>query len=115
MRKSFKITKKTQQDLGGAFDIYDAEVGQGNWKEELWDIDETSTLTINGTEGAAMFLGCAFGELMQCNEAMSDYFDATEYGRAYRMHTRITKVMEEVLEHYKDEVVSDYYGSWRVK
>ncbi len=115
MKKSFKITKKTQEDLGGAADIYYAETVSGEWKEDLWDIDEPNTLTINGAEGAANFLGCAIGELEQCNETMSDYFDAADYGRAYRMHGRITKVMEEVLEHYKDEVVSNYYGSWVVK
>jgi hypothetical protein len=115
MRKPFKITKKTQEDLGGAFDIYDAEVSMGNYKADLWDIDESNTLLIDGAEGASMFLGCAHGELDNCNNAMSDYYEKKDYARAYHRHARITKVMEQVLEVYGDQIESKYYGSWTVK
>jgi hypothetical protein len=115
MRKAFKVTKKTQEDLYGAFDIYDAEVSMGNYKADLWDIDEPDTLLVDGAEGAAMFLSCAHGELDTCNEAMGDYMYPTDYGRAYRAHARITKIMEEVLAVYKDDLVNEYYGVWVVK
>ncbi len=115
MNKAFKVTKATQQDLYGAFDIYDAEVSNGEYKADLWDIDEPNTLIVDGAEGAAMFLGCAHGELMLCNEVMNDYAGTLDYGRAYRAHARITKVMDQVLDFYKDEIVSNYYGYWEVK
>ena len=111
---TLKITKKTQEDLYGAFDIYDAEVSTGEYKADLWNIDEANTLLINGPEGAAMFLGLAHGELMLCNEVMNDYAGTVDYGRAYRSHARITKVMEQVIEIYKDQIVSEYYGCWSV-
>lgn len=115
MRKPFKITKKTQENLGGAFDIYDAEVSRGEYKADLWDIDESNTLLIDGAEGAAMFLSCAQNELDICKETMADYYDKKDYARAYHMHARITKVMEQVLEVYADQIESKYYGSWTVK
>ena len=115
MRKAFKVTKKTQEDLYGAFDTYDAEVSMGNYKADLWDIDEPDTLLVDGAEGAAMFLSCAHGELMNCNNAMDYNWDRADYGRAYRAHARITKLMDQVLEVYKDEIVSNYYGYWEVK
>jgi hypothetical protein len=115
MRKPFKITKKTQEDLYGAYDVYDAEVSSGEYKADLWDIDESNTLLIDGAEGAAMFLGCAHGALMNCDEAMSDYFDSKSYGEAYRAHARITKVMHQVLDVYQDQIESKYWGSWTVK
>jgi len=115
MRKPFKITKKTQEDLYGAFDIYDAEVASGEYEADLWDIDESNTLLIAGATGAAMFLSCAHGELDTCNETMGDYIDRNDYARAYRAHARITKVMEQVLAVYKDDLVNDYYGVWTVK
>jgi hypothetical protein len=111
---SIKITKKTQEDLYGAFDTYDAEVEMGSYKADLWNIDEANTLLINGAEGAAMFLGMAHGELMNCDEAMINCWDSKDYGQAYRAHARITKVMEEVFETYKDQLVSEYYGCWSV-
>ena len=115
MRKPFKITKKTQEDLGGAYDLYDGEVSSGEYKADLWDIDESNTLLIDGAEGAAMFLSLAHGELMNCNNAMDYNWDRADYGRAYRAHARITKVMDQVLEAYADQIESKYYGSWTVK
>ena len=115
MRKPFKITAKTQEDLGGAFDTYDAEVASGEYKADLWDIDESNTLLIDGAEGAAMFLGMAHGELMNCDEAMINCWDSKDYGQAYRAHARITKVMEQVIEVYGEQLESKYYGCWTVK
>jgi hypothetical protein len=115
MRKPFKMTKKTQEDLYGAFDIYDAEVASGEYKADLWDIDESNTLLVDGAEGAAMFLTCAHGELDTCNETMGDFYDRNDYARAYRAHARITKIMDQVLEVYKDELVNEFYGVWKVK
>lgn len=115
MRKPFKLTKKTHEDLLGACDLYDGEVENGELKADLWHIDESNTLLIDGAEGAAAFLGFAQGELLNCNNAMDYNWDRSEYGKAYRAHARITKVMEQVLAVYADQLESKYYGSWTVK
>jgi hypothetical protein len=115
MRKQVKLTKKTAEDLGGAFDIYDAEVSSGEYKADLWEIDESNTLLLEGAEGAAMFLSCAFGEVMNCYRPMSDFIDRDDYNRAYRMRKRITKLMQEVEDSYEDQIVRNYYGQWEAK
>ena len=115
MRKPVKLSKKTAEDLGGAFDTYDAEVSSGEYKADLWEIDESNTLLIDGAEGAAMFLSCAFGEVMNCDRPMSDFIDRDDYNRAYRMRKRITKVMQEVEQSYADQIVSKSFGYWEAK
>jgi hypothetical protein len=111
VRTQIKVTKRTAQDLGGAWDVYNDEP---EYEKDLWDL-EGNTLIINNAKGAALFLGCAHTEIDLCNEAMSDCYDRNDYARAYRAHARIVKVMDQVLETYKDEIVSNYYGSWEVK
>jgi hypothetical protein len=110
MQKLIKVTKRTAQDLDGACDNYNNEP---EYEKDLWDL-EGNTLIINNAKGAALFLGCAHTEIDLCNDRMSDCYDRNDYAYAYRVHARVAKVMEEVLEIYKGQIISDYYGSWSI-
>ena len=115
--KKIKTTKKTTEDISGAYDTYHAEVYSGEYKADLWDIDEpTRTILINGAEGAAMFLNCLDSDFCLCETAMYEACgDAKEYGEAYRMKARLTKVHAQVLESFNGEIVMSQYGMWEVK
>jgi hypothetical protein len=114
MITSIKTTKTTLQDLYGAYDIYDAEVSRGEYEPELWDIDESSnTILLDRAKGAAMFLDCLYGEIMQCHNAMD--CEPETYHIAYRMIKRMRKLETLVLEKFGDQIERGEYGNWLVK
>jgi len=113
MRTPIKTTKKTIEDLYGAYDIYDAEVSSGEYEPELWDIDESSkTILLDHAKGAAMFLNCLNGEIQNCENTMCD--EPESYGIAYRRIKRLEKLEALVLEKFGDQIESHLYGMWRV-
>jgi hypothetical protein len=112
MRTPIKTTKKTIEDLSGAYDIYDAEVSSGEYEPELWDIDESSnTILLDHAKGAAMFLNCLNGEIQVCENVM--YEEPESYGIAYRMIKRMRRLEAIVLEKFGEQVERDMYGCWK--
>ena len=111
MRTPIKTTKKTLQDLYGAYDIYDAEVSSGEYEPELWDIDESSnTILLDHAKGAAMFLNCLNGEIQVCENVM--YEEPESYHIAYRRIKRLRKLEALVLEKFGDQIDNPVYGMW---
>jgi hypothetical protein len=114
MRTPIKTTKKTIEDLGGAYDTYDAEVSSGEYEADLWDMDESSnTILLDHAKGAAMFLDCLYGEIQHCENVMCE--EPESYGIAYRMIKRMRKLEELVLEKFGDQIERGPYGNWMVK
>jgi len=115
--KLIKTTKKTTEEISGALDTYHAEVSSGEYKANLWDIDNlTNTVLINGVEGAAMFLNCLDSDFYLCETAMYQACgDSKEYGIPYRMKARLTKVHDQVVECFEDEIFMSGIGKWQVK
>jgi hypothetical protein len=114
MRTPIKTTKKTLQDLYGAYDIYDAEVCSGEYEPELWDMDESSnTILLDHAKGAAMFLDCLYGEIHNCHNSMDE--EPESYHIAYRMIKRMRKLEAAVLEKFGEQIEQTPYGNWLVK
>lgn len=114
MRTPIKTTKKTLEDLYGAYDIYDAEVSSGEYEPELWDMDESSnTILLDHAKGAAMFLDCLNGQIQHCENTM--YEEPESYGICYRMIKRLRKLETIVLEKFDGQIERGQYGNWMVK